>query len=201
MNQPSILVRVAGSPFAAIPLALGGMRLIFMWTQGRASVWFALIGFFVAVRTISSVRQRSRYKVWRKQWESVGTLGNSPTRRKKRGLRLATILASALFIGIIAFGPQVSDNQQVHNALVWVWLVCGVFLAARVVRGIVRLVMKRRNRNVETAQQEVAPVSCMLSRTFDSPSREMAVKSLPEYAARILSRTKLGVDNNSQVIH
>lgn len=186
MNQPSIIVRVAGSPFAAIPLALGGMRLIFMWTQGRASMWLALIGCFVAVRTISSVRQRSRYKAWQKQWESVGTFGNAPPRRQKRGLRLATILASALFIGIIAYGPQVSDNPQIHNALVWVWLLCAMFLATTVVMGIGRLIMKRRNTNVETAKQEVAPVSLMLSRTVDSPSREMAVKNLPEYAARIL---------------
>jgi hypothetical protein len=95
----------------------------------------------------------------------------------------------------------VSDNRQIQNALVWVWLLCGMFLATRVVMGIGRLIMKRRNTNVETEKQEVAPVSLMLSRTVDSPSREMAVRGLPEYAARILSRTKLGVDNNSQVIH
>jgi Na+-transporting methylmalonyl-CoA/oxaloacetate decarboxylase gamma subunit len=187
MNPPSILVRVAGSPVAAIPLTLGGVWWILLWAQGRGSVLFALIGFSVVARSISCVRQRRRYKAWRKEWESVETSSQAPARQQKR-LRVATVLAAALFVGLIVCGPQVTDNPDLNNALMWLWLLCGIFLVVRLLIGIGRLVMKRRSRNVEKAKQEAAPVSWMLSATVDSPSREMAVRSLPEYAARILGR-------------
>jgi hypothetical protein len=201
MNQPSTLVRVAGSPVAAIPLTLGGVRLIFMWTQGRASIWLALIGFFVAVRTISSVRQRNRYKAWSKQWETVGTLGKAPPRRPIPALRWATFLAATLCVGIIACWPNVPDNPQLQNDLRGFWFLCAIFLIGRLTSGVGQLVMKRRNRNARKAKHDAAPVSLMLNRTVDSPCREMAVRNLPEYAARILSRSELRVDKNSQLIH
>jgi hypothetical protein len=188
MNQPSIIVRLAGAPIAAIPLTLGGIWLIFMWTQGRASVWLALLGCFVAVRTISSVRQRSRYKAWRRQWESVGNFGKAPPRRPIRLWRLATIIAAVLFIGIIAFKPSGPSSPELQNALMWLWLLCGTFLAARLLIGVGRRVFKRRGNNAGKAKLEAVPVSLMLSRTVDSPSRETAVRNLPEYAARMLNR-------------
>jgi hypothetical protein len=138
MNRPSIIVRAAGSPVAAIPLTLGGVWLVFMWTQGHASLWLALMGFVLAVRTISSVRQCRRYKAWRKQWESVGTFGKEPARRPKNLLRRATILASVLFIGTIACLPQVADNPPLQTILISVCFLCSIFLIARVVIGIVR---------------------------------------------------------------
>lgn len=187
MKPPSILVRVAGSPVAAIPLTLWGVWWIFLWAQGRGSVLLALIGFFVVVRTISCVRQRRRYKAWRKEWESVETTSPAPVRRQKR-LRVATVVAAVLFVGLIVCGPHVTDNPDLNNALVWLWLLCGIFLVARLLIGIGRLVMKRRNQNAERAKRDAAPVSWMLSTTVDSPSRQMAVRSLPEYAARILNQ-------------
>jgi hypothetical protein len=188
MNQPSIIVRVAGSPLAAIPLTLGGAWLILMWAQGRASVWLALLGCFVAVRTISSVRQRNRYNAWRKQWESVGTFGKATPRRPLRAWRWATVLASLLFIGIIAFKPTAPGSPELQHELMWLWLCSGVFLIGRLVIGIGRRVFNRRNSSAGSAKLEAAPVSLMLSRTVDSPSRETAMRNLPEYAARVLNR-------------
>ncbi len=188
MNKPSIIVRTAGSPVVAIPLTLGGMSLIFMWTQGRASVWLALAGLFVVVRTFSSVRQRRGYNAWLRQWESVGTFGKATPRRPVRPWRWMTVLASLLFIGIVVFKPAAPSSPELQQALMWIWLCCGAFLVARLVIGIGRWVFKRRGSNAERAKLEAAPVSLMLSRTVDSPSREMAVRSLPEYAARVLSR-------------
>lgn len=188
MNRPSIIVRLTGSPVAAIPLTLGGVWLVFMWTQGRASLWLALMGFVLAVRTISLVRQYRRYKNWRKQWESVGTFGKEPARRPKNWLRRATILASVLFIGTIACLPLVANKPQLQNYLMWICFLCGIFLIARFAIGIVRRTVKHRHRNAVKAKRDAAPVSLMLSKTVDSPSREMAVGSLPEYAARILHR-------------
>lgn len=189
MNQPSIMVRVAGTPVCAIPLTLAGMWLIFMWTQGGASVWLALLGCFIAVRTVSAVRQRSRYKAWRKQWDSMGNSDKAPRRPMDRK-RFATFLALVLFICIFAFGPQAAgDRAELQDVLTLIWLLCGIFLFGKLVLRIRRLVIKPRKGNTGTPESEkdVMPVSWMLSSTVDAPSREMAVRSLPEYAARILS--------------
>ncbi len=201
MKKPSIFVRAAGSPVAAIPLALGSVWMIMMWTQGRASVWLALMGCGVAMRTISSVKQRKRYNTWHAQWKAVGTFSKPPERRRVPVLRWATLLAVTLCIGIIACWQDVPDNPQVQDGLRWLWFLCAIFLIGRFASGIGQLVVKRMKPNAGKPNHDAAPVSCMLSRTVDSPSREMAVKNLPDYAARILSRTNLGVDNNSQVIH
>jgi hypothetical protein len=189
MNQPSIIVRVAGTPVFAIPLTLAGMWLIFMWTQGGASVWLALLGCFIAVRTVSSVRQRRRYQAWRKQWDSMGNSDKAPRRPMNRR-RFATVLALVLFVGIFAFGPQAAgDRAELQNVLTLIWFLCGIFLFGKLMLGIGRLVIKLRKGNAATPKSEndVMPVSLMLSSTADAPSREMAVRSLPEYAARVLS--------------
>jgi beta-lactamase regulating signal transducer with metallopeptidase domain len=188
MKRPSFVACVAGHPAAAIPLTLVGVWMILLWTNGHTSIWLPLVGFFVVIQTLSSAMHRRRYKAWRKEWESVGNFDKAPPVRQKRRSRWTTALAAVLFIGIIACLPQLTNHPQLQNALTWLWLLCGIFLIARLVIAIGRRIFKRRSRNVERAQQEVAPVSWMLGRTLDSPSREMAVRSLPEYAARILNR-------------
>ena len=184
MNRPSLSVRVAGSPLVGIPLTLGGGWMILSWSEGHAPLWFALIGFFVIAKTFSSVKQVKRYKAWLKEWNSVGTFGLQPAKQKNRTLLVLTLLAAALFIGILAYWPQAAEKPQLQNALVWIWLSCDLFLLARLLVGLGRLVRKRRDRNAKTDSE---PVAWMLSRTVDSPSREMAVRSLPEYAARVLN--------------
>ena len=140
MNRPSLSVRIAGSPLAGIPLTLGGGWLILSWSEGHAPLWFALIGFFVIAKTFSSVKQVKRYKAWLKEWNSVGTFGQQPAKQKNRALLVLTLLAAALLFGIIAFWPQAAEKPQLQNALVWVWLSCGLFLVARLVMAISRLI-------------------------------------------------------------
>lgn len=200
MNRPSLSVRIAGSPVAGIPLMLGGGWLILTWAHGDAPLWFALIGFFVIAKTFSSVKQVKRYKAWLKEWNSVGTFGQQPAKQKNRALLVLTLLAAALFIGIVAYWPQAANGPQLQNALVWVWLSCGLFLLGRLLMGLGRLVRKRRDRN---AKADFVPVEWMLSRTVDSPSREMAVRSLPEYAARVLNAQPVmaAVANGERLSH
>jgi hypothetical protein len=188
MNRPFLSVRIAGSPVAAIPLTLGGGWLILTWARGGASFWFALIGLFVIAKTLSAAGKVRRYKAWAKEWDSVGTFGQrQPVRRKVRLSLLLTLIASALFIGILVCWPQAADRPQLQNVLIWTWLSCGLFLVGRLVVGIASLVAKRRAVKPARAKDEVAPVAWMLNATLDSPSREMATRSLPEYAARVLT--------------
>jgi len=55
----------------------------------------------------------------------VETSSQAPAQRQKRRLRLATVLAAALFVGIVVCGPQVTDNPELNNALM-----CSGFFAA-----------------------------------------------------------------------
>jgi uncharacterized membrane protein len=117
MNRPSIYVRMAGSPLLGIPLALGGMWLIFVWTQGGRSVWFALIGCFLILRTISCAKQVRRYKAWRKEWDAMGTQGQQPAHRNKHAGLTVTVIAAALCVVIVVYWQQLADQPQLQTAL------------------------------------------------------------------------------------
>jgi len=78
----------------------------------------------------------------------------------------------------------VADRPPLQHLLVWVWLACGLFLIARLIVGVGRLIIKRRDR---IRKSDAAPVSWMLSGAMDAPSRMEAMKRLPEYAARVLT--------------
>jgi len=82
MNPPHLSVRVVGSPLVAAPLGVGGGLLVAMWLEGQVSFWLALLGFFIVTNTISSAGQLKRYKVWRAEWDSVGTLVRSPLKQR-----------------------------------------------------------------------------------------------------------------------
>jgi hypothetical protein len=168
----------------AIPLTLCGGYMIFLWSQGQASFWLALMGCFVVLRTIGCVGQLRRYKAWRKEWDSVGTFGNQPI-RKHRVIPALTVLALIVFLGTPLL-PQGMVGPEIYTALARLWLVSAIFLATRVLTGICRRVLRHRKKNIETAKRDAEPVSLMLTTTLDSPSRETAVRNLPEYAARVL---------------
>ena len=184
MKQPSIFVRTAGSSVVAASLIACGAWLIIAWTQGRATGWAALMGLFVLGKAISSARQMKLYKAWRKEWNSVGTFGKEPAKRKMRPLRMLTFTAAGLFIGVLGCWPQTAGRPHLQDLLVWVWLCCGLFLLARPIVSVGRLISKRRHR---LGKSDAAPVSWMLGGASDSPSREAAKRRLPEYAARVLN--------------
>jgi hypothetical protein len=190
MNQPSIIVRLCGSLGMAIPLTLTGLWLIYGWTQGSDSVWHAMIGCFITVKTLACIKQLNRYNAWRKQWDAFGTFGKAPQQKKPvRPWRAISIVAPLLFVGIIVLGPQVAaDNPELQNLLMGLWLLCGLFLAARSVIGVRKLIMRPRAKGYVSAKPEDHVVTCTLGGTLDSPSRAQATANLPDYAARILSR-------------
>jgi hypothetical protein len=187
MNRPSLSVRIAGYPLGGIALVLLGGWMMLSWYQGQASFFFALIGFFVIAKTLASLMKMKRYQAWLKEWNSVGTFGQEPAKPRRRSLRGITLLAAALFVGILAYWPQTADRPQLQNELAWVWFSCGVFLLGRLLISIGRLVRKRNAAKAARLGDEAVPVAWMLTGTVDSPSREMAVRNLPEYAARVLN--------------
>ena len=82
---------------------------------------------------------------------------------------------------------QFSDSgERLIIGLTWIavclWL---MFLA---VRGMVRRARARRMRVVEKAVAQDAPVTLLIEPASSSPSRNDAVRALPDYCARLLSR-------------
>jgi hypothetical protein len=182
MKQPSRFVRIAGSPVMAWALTMCGVCLIIAWANGRASFLTALFGWFAIGKAISSVRRMNIYNAWLKEWNAVGTFGRQPAKPKKRISKTLTRLVAWLFFGMTAYSPWAAGDPQVWHVLFWTWIACALFLLARLVMRISTLITNRRK-----GKGGVVPVSWMLSATVDSPSRRVAEKRLPEYAARVLT--------------
>lgn len=186
MNRPRLSVRIAGTPVVAACLAAAGVLLIGLWSEGQAPFLAALLGFGVIINALSSFRELKVYKAWREEWDSVGTFGEQRPKPRKSGLARLATLASMLLAGIPVFWSEVKD-KQLQDGLIWLWLFCGGYLLVRLVMGVIRRVRERRAKAGRT-KADTPPVSWMLSATVDAPSRETAVRSLPEYAARVLNR-------------
>jgi len=184
MKQPSQSVRIMGSPFVASALAVCGILMIDAWAQGPASFWFALVGCSFIAKAFSCTRRMKVYKAWLKEWDSVGSFGMKEPKLKMRPSRVLTFTAAGLFIGILGYWPQAEGRPPLQHLLVWVWLGCGLFLIVRLIVGVGRLIIKRRDR---IGRSDAAPVSWMLSGAMDAPSRMEATQRLPEYAARVLT--------------
>ena len=188
MRKPSTFVRHAGSPVAATALILGGAWLIIAWAQGHAPSWAALLGLIALGKAISSARRMKLYNAWLKEWNAVGTFGKEQPKPKARPLRTLTFTAAWLFVAITGYAHQIAGRPHLLHLVAWIWLGCGLFLLARLVAGVRRLISKRRDR---IGKSDAAPVSWMLGATMDSPSRESAERRLPEYAARVLTAERV----------
>jgi hypothetical protein len=179
MKQPPRSVRLSGSRLGAATLSVCGVLMIDAWAQGPASFWIALIGLALIFNAFSSRRRVKIYNAWLKEWNSVGTFGRQPAKRKKRILPALTLLGLSLFIGFVTFWPEATGRPDLRNEMLWAF--CGLCVLVGIVARA-----RRRSRN-GGVPGDAAIVSWMLSGAMDSPSRKEATKHLPEYAARVLT--------------
>jgi hypothetical protein len=191
MKRPGALTRLAGNPSVSILLFAGCGAVLLGWHQGKLQWWFALLALVVAIKTADAFGQMRKYNVWSAQWEEMGAQKRTvpaaqaaDKKRKGRGQGLRVVLALALFIGITQIFPPPVGFDLTRPEVIAA-LLCLLYPILVVLRAIIRRV---RRKAPGTTNDNAAPVSCMLSRTVDSPSRDTAVRNLPEYAARILNR-------------
>ncbi len=191
MNRPAPFVRLAGSPLGAIVLFFMYGAVVLGWYEGHTAWWLAVGAVGAAMRTLGAVGKVRRYKSWLADWQAMSAeIQPAPPEKKRRGRGwLGIITAAALFFIIPVCLPQIRDYKEIANALAWLWLVDCLFLVFLLLRGILRRLARIRRRSAEghRAKAEDAPVAWLLCRPSSSPSRLDAMRSLPEYSARLIS--------------
>jgi hypothetical protein len=190
MNRPGALVRLAGwPPLTVMIFGVCGVAVA-SWYRGPAPWWFALLAAGVAVKTAGAFVKRRNYNKWAAQWAAMAgeqkDAGRAAGEKKKiSGQAYAIIAAVALFFVIPGFFQRPEGLGDITRPEVVVWLLCGLYPVFVLAWAMIRRV---RSKEPRTTKDNSAPVSWMLSRTVDSPSRATAVRNLPAYASRILSR-------------
>lgn len=200
MNQPSIVVRLAGSPLGGILLLTGCVIAVHTWAVGQAPWWWAFGGAVIGWKTITAFLQMQRYKNWRKQWDAIGQEGKEAEGREsasrisgaktpRRWLRLlvagllALVFLSAHDLGLIE-GYRSGEITLILFSCCVVYLVFGLgrWLFSALRRGGVK------TPSLGTASEKplAPPVTWLINRASFAPSRADAEKNLPEYSAKLL---------------
>lgn len=183
---------MAGAPMMAVVLLLGSAIAILGWYAGGVSGWLALAAAFMAMQTLSAVGEVLRYKRWFGEWEAMGTPLHAPPKippKPKRRWKAITF-ASLLLFAIPQILTESGLDEGLGAVLICAWLADVVYLAYRLFavmrRGFSRAPV--RSAGQPQAKVDAGPVVWLLDRASSSPSRADAVRNLPEYSARLLSR-------------
>jgi hypothetical protein len=183
MKPPSVLSRLAGTPFIALVL-FGVYAAVFIgFTQGRIPVWMAAFAVAFAVATGNSVIEVRHYKRWMAAWESMGNMGNQVEPRHRHPW-----LSMLMAVGALFYIPTLhtSHDETVTIAYVLIWLFSALYL----VIAFIRMAVLRRSRKADKPARQVeaqtAPVEFMMGRASSSPSLNDATRNLPDYAAAML---------------
>jgi hypothetical protein len=187
MNRPGPLARVAGTPWGACALLLASAALMGGVYIGELPWGLVFVALCMVSCTINSIAQVRAHKEWAGRWQAMAT-GEAVVRapRKKNP-------AQDIAVGIIAvatlpwLASQFSDSgERLIIGLTWMAICLRLMFLA--VRGMVRRARARRMRAAEKAVAQDAPVTLLIEPASSSPSRNDAVRALPDYCARLLSR-------------
>ena len=202
MSRPSLLSRVCGTPRMAMLLLLVYATLVIGCYENRVPGLLAFLALLAAWRTLSAVGQVRRYNAWAAKWQAVGEQERPQARRKKarrRGWMFNTgmallVVAIPLYIGYLeqrrSLDPWLPPDEALTRTLTLVWCAVCLYLAFVLLRGLVRLMTRRKAKaEVITPHKQAdddAVVTCPLPPASSSPSREMAQHELPDYCARLM---------------
>jgi len=204
MNPPSMLTRLMAGRFTSIVLLLACGAIGIGCLAGEASWWLGLFALFMALQTLSAIGQVRRYKEWAAKWQAMaepvgaqrpapandrGTGQNAPSAVKEpRHGRLRIVVAVLLVLAIPVYVADGTD--MVSSGLRCLWFAACLYLAVRLLRRIFRRGAKSQEQRAVVGRQKVESpfVAWVMNRASSSPSRAEAVRALPDYCARLLSR-------------
>ena len=200
MNKPTPMTRFMGTPAVAAGLYIGSGLLVLGWAGGEVSWWLGVVALCFAGTVRRAVRDVRRYNQWWTAWQSMGAATAAPRpakaepnlRKRSGSSSWARVIVAAVSFVVIPFFvamPGASEALREGLTLLWcfmvLYLVCK--LAVTIVRGLRRKSGVTRTRAKALSGQEDV-VEWVLPRASSSPSRADAMRSLPEYSARLIER-------------
>jgi hypothetical protein len=205
MKEPSIFTRLMGNRFVALLLLFACGTVIFQWIVGDGSRWLGIAAVITFMQTLAAIGKVSRYKTWSAKWLAMnaplGETGRvrpsesgdrsprndaSPAKvpgRKRLRLVTAAILSLAipLYVG--------ADVDRASGPLACFWLATCLYVGYRLVRKMKRGLRHRKQEPPSQKREMETPfVTCVLDKPASSPSRAEAMRDLPDYCARLLTR-------------
>jgi len=176
MNAPSRMKKIVAFPPVALGVVLLCGLLVWNWYQGNTPWLVGVFAIAFALQTFSAIGEVQRYKTWRKAWNAMSDPdGTSAPPRKGK------FLVPFVLIVVLAFAVQIPSIRSNSGAIIAVSLTAAFFVL------IIGFIQKRRRHTKQKASS--MPVTWLIGRPGSSPSRSDAILTLPEYSARILSRS------------
>jgi hypothetical protein len=187
MNQPGPLARVAGKPWGACALLVASAGLMGGVYIGELPWGLVFVALCMVSCTINSVAQVRAYKEWAGRWQAMAT-GEPVVRAPKRRNPAPDIAVGIIAVAALPWlASQFSDSGE-RLIIGLTWMAICLWLMFLAVRGMVRRARARRVRAAEKAVAQDAPVTWLIEPASSSPSRNDAVRALPDYCPRLLSR-------------
>jgi hypothetical protein len=209
MNPPFSITRFIGTPRNAKALYLSAGLVIFGWVGGALPWWLAVVALCFVSAVRKAEREVNRYDAWAAEWQAMGqkrlcgcghpecTDGPAFTRAATPKARIRRRKASSPWRGVIVaalsllvipvFIAAPGTGNGTGKTLTLLWLVVALYLVFKLVRrrrvskgaGIVNAGASKNSAAVDVVEWALPPAS-------SSPSRSDAMRSLPDYCARLI---------------
>jgi hypothetical protein len=193
MKQPSILVRIAGTPLIACLSVTAAAVVIYGGYEGQLEWWLALAAVGAVFRTLSAVRAVRRYKAWRGEWEAMGQGGAPPppaeTPQRPNPQKRATLLVAALILmPMVSSLPAIHDNLALLRTLQWTWGLVALYCLFRVLGNLWRRAgsLMRHRSEARSAKCLDDPITLAVGAASGCPSRASAQRNLPDYCVQLM---------------
>jgi len=196
MNPPTSTTRFIGTPRNARVLSVGAALVVFAWLGGAVPWWLAITAACFIGTVRNAEREVRRYDAWWSEWQAMGGHVSPAAARPNRTSRLKLAFqAGACALVACVIWEMYPAGQEIPGGLALLWFVIvgcffwktGQLIKAALVASFAR--SARRSKAPPTAQKrEDDVVAWVLPRASSSPSREDAMRNLPNYCARLVAR-------------
>jgi len=183
MREPPARVKFFGNPVVAVPvIGLCGLGL-YAWSQNPDALLLGVPAFIGMVWTGKACQAMTKYREWRKAWDSMA---EPQPRRTSVMPRLVSGLIAALVVGaFVASEGGVAPGAP--QALAGI-LVLGVLIAvsAVAIRALAKRLRSRKARNALSGKRDC--VTVVVARPIlPVPTLEDAYKALPKHCWRAMN--------------
>lgn len=175
MKTPPLQVRLMGHPVVAWPMMLVGGAMLLDGFHER-NLLMGILAVAVWGAFLSANERATKYRAWKRQWDSLDAQGPAPPRRAS-GRRLITVAVGL----VLLVGMLCSPHATAHAVgFALGWLIAHPAILAVPLLVVLGLVVRHIRRD-RTATGPAALVRVVAQRTLPVPTLDAAYRALPPY--------------------